>query len=304
MELGHHFTVRHGLTSGVGRGYLRSPGLAAPFHAVRSLSEPVDIRDRCRAYSQKMRPDAVFTSVTAARLWGIPLAAGTDLERVEVSVPHTAPRPMGRGVRGMQHDPRSTEVTSLDGVRVLSPASTWVSLGRVLDVPDLVAAGDFLVTPAFGTRRAAACSIDDLRRVLGLGRRIGAERLRRALDLVRVGPLSRPESLARVLFLSAGLPEGVANLRVSPLLMFDLAWPPWRVAFDYHGAHHRSASQHARDVRRLDLARDDGWSLLQATQDDLFAHPFDLVGRLRGRLIERGAAVRRVHPSQMARLWP
>lgn len=204
----------------------------------------------------------------------------------------------------MQHDPRTTELTSLDGLRLLSPASTWVSLGRVLELPDLVAAGDFLVTPEFGSRRAAVCTIDDLRRVLGLGRRVGAGRLRRAVELVRVGPLSRPESLARVLFLSAGLPEGIPNLRVSPLLMFDLAWPQWRVAFDYHGAHHRSASQHARDVRRLDLARDDGWSLLQATKADVFEHPFDLVGRLRGRLVERGATVRLVHPSQMARLWP
>ena len=278
--------------------------LAAPFHAVRSLVEPTDVRERCLAYSVKMRSDAAFTSVTAAVLWGMPLPSGVRVDELDVTAPHRGFRPSGRGVRGSQHDPRLVEIVDVDGLRVLSPASTWVALGRDLSMPDLVAAGDYLVTRGFADPRPALCEPADLRRVFELGRRAGAARLREALDHIVPGSLSRPESLARVLFTTAGLPPARPNLRVSSLLVFDLAWPEWRVGFDYHGEHHRSASQHARDVGRLDLARQEGWSLVQATKSDLFEHPFDLIGRVRSRLIGHGAVARPVHPSKVARLRP
>jgi len=304
MDLGNSFRVRDARNLGVGRGALRSVHLAAPFHGVRSIVEPLDVQERARAYSVKMRSDAAFTGVTAARMWGAPLPAGIPNDVLEVATPHGSPRPLGRGVHGTQHEPGSVDVIEVDGLRLLAPASMWVALGRVLTVPDLVAVGDFLVTRGFGDPRPALCNVEELRRTLELSRRLGAARLRGALDLVQVGALSRPESLARVLFTTAGLPPAASNLRVSSLLMFDLAWPEWRVGFDYHGEHHRSATQHARDVGRLDLARQDGWTLVQATKYDLFDHPFDLIGRLRSRLVERGCVVRPVHPSKVARLNP
>jgi hypothetical protein len=304
MELGNSFRVRDARVAGMGRGALRSVHLAAPFHGVRSFADPADIHERAHAYAVKMRADAVFTGVTAARLWGVPLPAGIPSDRLDVTTPHNSPRALGRGVNGTQHAPGSVDAVEVGGLRMLTPASTWVALGRVLSMPDLVAAGDYLVTPGFRDPRPALCDPEELRRTLTLCRRLGAAGLREALRLVRVGPLSRPESLSRVLFATAGLPSALPNLRVSPLLMFDLAWPEWRVGFDYHGEHHRSAGQHARDVGRLDLARQEGWALVQATKNDLFAHPFDLIGRIRSRLIERGCVVRPVHPSKVARLKP
>ena len=304
MNLGNSFRVGDALAGGIRPGSLRSTALATPFHGVRSLVEPSGVRERCLAYTVKMRADAAFTGVTAAQLWGIPLPNRVLDDRLEVTVPHASPRPLGRGIRGRQHDPRLVEIVEVDGLRVLSPASCGVALGAILPMPDLVAAGDYLVTSVFGDPRPPMCTVDDLRLAFALGRRSGAPRLREALALIQSGPLSRPESLARVLFVTAGLPHPIANLRISPLLMFDLAWPNWRVGFDYHGDHHRSASQHARDVGRLDVARRDGWALVQATKNDLFAQPFDLIGRVRGRLIERGAVIRPVHPSKMARLEP
>jgi very-short-patch-repair endonuclease len=86
--------------------------------------------------------------------------------------------------------------------------------------------------------------------------------------------------------------------------MFDLAWPRWRVALDYQGGGHRTASQYARDVRRIDEARHVGWDLLQITKSDLFDHPFDLLGRLRARLAERGAPVRVVPASKVSLAKP
>ncbi|MEO5535765.1 MAG: hypothetical protein ABIR17_11620 [Pseudolysinimonas sp.] len=298
MELGNSFTVRHARAAGFGSGALRSPRLAAPFHGVRSRVEPVDVVGWCRAYSAKMRPDAAFASLTAAQLWGAPVPAAAMRVGVDVVTPHDTARVLGRGVRGTQYADGTVEIVDHEGFRILSPASTWVDLVGVLDFADLVAVGDFFVTPPFG-RTDARATREELARALALCRRVGAPRLRAALDIVRVGPLSRPESHVRVLAVSAGLPEPVPNLRVSPLLMFDLAWPGCRLGLDYQGAGHRSATQYARDLGRVELARREGWELVQIAKADLYEHPFDLVGRLRSRLVDRGATVRVVQASKV-----
>jgi hypothetical protein len=304
MHSGGSFRVRDALKAGMTLGDLRSRHLAAPFHGVRSTVEPTDVVGRCRAYAAKMRADAAFTSLTAARLWGVPLPISSDVTVVHVATERGTARALGRGVVGIQHEPRSVEVSKLDGLSVLSPASTWVSLANDLGLADLVAAGDFLVTPTFGSKRPALCDVRDLAEAVGVQRRVNGRVLRDALDLIRVGPLSRPESLTRVLAVTGGLPDPVPNLRVTPLLMFDLAWPRWRIALDYQGDGHRSASQFARDVRRIDDARHVGWDLMQITKTDLFDHPFDLLGRLRSRLAERGAPVVVVPASKVSLAKP
>ena len=294
------FTVREGRARGLSPGDLRSARLAAPFHGVRSISEPVDVAGRCRAYATKMRADAAFSSVSAARLWGVPLPAWVRDDAVCVSVPHGVARPTGRGVSGSVHMPGSVEIVDLGGLPVLSPVDTWASLAGVLSLADLVAAGDFLVTRAFASSIPAHATPEELVGVTRRRRFRGVRLARHAASLVRVGSLSRPESLTRVLVVTGGVPEPVCNLRVSPLVTFDLGWETWRLGLDYHGASHRSATQHAKDVARGDLARQIGWAAMQASAVDLFDSPFDLLGRVRARLIERGAPVRRIDVRQVA----
>lgn len=291
MDSGSAFTVREGHARGLTLGDLRSTRLAAPFHGVRSTFEPTEARARCRVYAAKMRSDAAFTSVTAARIWGMPLPAWVPDVTVHVAAPYGGARPAGRGVTGSLYMPGTVQIVEVDGLRVLSPIDTWASLAGVLGLADLVAAGDFLVTPAFGSSESALADPEDLIGVANRRSFRGVRLARLASGLVRVGPLSRPESLTRVLAVSAGVPEPVCNLRVSPLLTFDLAWDDYRFGLDYHGASHRSATQHAKDVARGDLARQIGWGSMQISATDLFDAPFDLLGRLRGRLLEHGAPI-------------
>jgi hypothetical protein len=291
MEEGTSFTVRSALAGGATPGALRSTRLAAPFHGVRSITEPFDTHTRCRAYASKMRRDAVFCSVTAARLWGIPLPSWVRDDNVHVATAHGTARPGGRGVNGTQFMPASVRSVVLEGLRVLSAEDTWASLASVLGLADLVAAGDFLVTPKFASTAAPATSTSELVRVAARRRLRGRVLAERAAGLVRVGPLSRPESLTRMLAVTGGVPEPECNYRVSPLLMFDLGWPELRFGLDYHGASHRSARQHAKDVARGDLARAHGWGATQISAADLFDAPWDFLSRLRSRLIERGAVV-------------
>jgi hypothetical protein len=295
MDTPSAFTVREALAGGMSPGRLRSVRLVAPFHGVRSTVEPTEARTRCQVYATKMRADAAFTSVTAARLWGIPLPAWLGDDTIHVASPHGAARPGGRGVSGSLYMPGTVRIDHVEGLRVLSPPDTWATLAGVLGLADLVAAGDFLVTPAFASSEPARASCTELIDVTQRRRFHGVELARHAATLVRVGSLSRPESLTRILAVTGGLPEPVCNLRVSPLVMFDLGWPDWRVGLDYHGASHRSATQHAKDVARGDLARQIGWDAMQASAVDLFDTPFDLLGRLRARLLERGAPVGPLH---------
>lgn len=298
VEFSGSFRVRDAIAQGVSPGALRATHLSMPFQGVRSVEPPGDITALCRAYATKMRSDAAFTGVTAALLWGMPLPASVDARAVDVATPHGTARAMGRGVRGSQVDPARVEVVTLDGLRVLSPPHTWVSLGRVLALGDLVAAADFLVTAPFGSTTPALATVDALHRTLRGLRGPGLPLLRHAARLALPGPLSRPESLSRVLFVSAGIPTPVANFRVSPLITLDEAWESVRFGFEYLGDQHRSPSQFSRDVRRRELIAEHGWGVLEATKDDLFGHPHELVARLRSRLSERGLALRPVHPSK------
>src|SRR4051812_14989583 len=90
------FGVGEGRSAGLGEKRMRGRDLFAPFPSTRlPLSTPLDLQTRCRAYSSRLRADEVFSHVTAARLWGLPLETEwTELEPVHVSIP--AP---GRAVR-------------------------------------------------------------------------------------------------------------------------------------------------------------------------------------------------------------
>ncbi|HWH98302.1 MAG TPA: hypothetical protein VNS80_08030 [Pseudolysinimonas sp.] len=297
-EFSGSFRVRDALARGVGAGSLRSRHLSAPFQGVRSITPPRDMTALCRAYATKMRPDAAFCGLSAARLWGMPLPIAVDDDIVHVSTPHGGPRPTGRGVHGYQHDADYVEIRSLGALRVFSPIHTWLSLGRLLALPDLVAAADFILTPPFGSGEPALATLMQLRDAVTRNRILGRPNLLRAASLALPGPLSRPESHCRVLLVSAGCPMPVPNLSISPLATLDLAWPTARYGLDYLGDQHRSPTQFAKDVGRRELIREIHWESLEITKNDLYDHPHHVAVKVRSRLSERGVVVRPVHPSK------
>lgn len=297
-EFSGPFRVKDALARGVGAGALRAQHLSAPFQGVRSLTPPRDAAALCLAYATKMRSDAAFCGLSAARLWGMPLPIWVDDDVVHVSTPHGGPRPTGRGVRGYQHDPSTVEVGSLGPLRVFSPIDTWLSLGRLLSLPDLVAAADFILTPPFGSSEPALATLAVLRDALARKRILGRPVLLRAVSLALPGPLSRPESHCRVLLVSAGCPTPVPNLSISPLATLDLAWPTARYGLDYLGDQHRSPTQFAKDVGRRELIKDLDWESLEITKGDLYDHPHHVALKVLSRLSERGVPIRPVHPSK------
>ena len=79
---------------------------------------------------------------TAARIWG---GIVPDQPLTHVSSPHGGWRSKRQGVRGHE-SPSGSDVVSFAGLRVSSPAQTFIDLAGELTLVDLVVLGDSLVT--------------------------------------------------------------------------------------------------------------------------------------------------------------
>jgi hypothetical protein len=175
------------------------------------------------------------------------------------------------------------------GHAVLDPVQTWCSLASVLEVHDLVAVADRIITTSRSAK--ALASPEDLTQALSTVR-YGRPSLVRAASEMRMGAWSRPESLTRVACLRAGLPEPVLNTavpvgggrRAAP----DLAWPEFMVCAEYDGSWHDNPRQRADDLERHELLVDGGWVVTHIRAHDLFPEPLVAVARILRRLNSRG----------------
>lgn len=311
-EMGDGFPVWLARAHGVTRGRLRSPDLDAPFYGMRMSADsaeswPTDDdpyeRQRlsrviwARAYAPRLHTGHFFSHQTAASIWGAPLPleftdAGVAAEREEldlhVSAIGAVPFPRAAGIVGHRTLSSMTSRRDHRGLRVSSPAATWVSLGT-LSVVDLVALGDYFCRrwrPGYGRRhldRPPLATRDELQAALEAGRRRGAERLRKALEFIREDSWSPRESRVRFILVEAGLPEPELNVDVYDddgtfIGCVDMAYPEQRVAVEYHGLLHGAGW--ARDVERAARLRAAGWRVIEVTSP-LLKRPEELARRVR-----------------------
>jgi hypothetical protein len=143
---GRPFSVDEATSAGVSRSRLRASDLEAPFHGIRwSVGTSDDLRARCRAYVSRFADRRPFCAVTAARLWGLPLPRRLeDDARLHVMTLETSRAPRGAGVVGHKTS-RPVELRRVDGMLVTAPVPTWISLADLLDLDDLIIAGDRLL---------------------------------------------------------------------------------------------------------------------------------------------------------------
>jgi len=294
------FAVATALEGGVSPSRLRSADLVAPFSGVRTLGPPADVIELAAAYAQRMRPGHVYAGVTAARAWGLPVA--TEWQRSEplvVGVPAGTTRTRARGVRTREFDATRLESGVLDGLPVLGPASTVMSLARETPHADLVVLMDSLVTPSERYRdlRLARRPFTDPAALAAFAERCrglhGAAAFAAAVADSRVGADSPQETRSRLTIVAAGLPEPVVQLEVwvDGVLRaeIDLAYPDWRIAIEYEGEHHLTdAAQWAKDIRRQELLESLGWIVIRVTKADLHDGGRRLIERVRAALARRG----------------
>lgn len=115
------------------------------------------------------------------------------------------------------------------------------------------------------------------------GRRIGAARLREAIDWIREDSWSARESELRYLLVSSGFPDPELNVDLFDddgrfLGCWDLVYRAQKVAIEYHGRQH--AESWGADVERAARLRAEGWIVIDVTAETLRA-PEVLLQRIR-----------------------
>ncbi|HEY0374377.1 MAG TPA: DUF559 domain-containing protein [Amnibacterium sp.] len=224
-----------------------------------------------------------FSHATAAVLHGMWLPL--DLERravLHVSVRKPARAPRDRGVLGHHLVDRPGLVIERGGLRLAGPLETWCQLATQLRIPDLVAAGESLLTP---DHRDTDLMLDRMIAAASDPDRPVHVRLDRAAALIRRGVRSAKESELRLLLLAAGLPEPeingvVLDGRGARVAECDLVYRRAKVVLEYEGDGHRERAKFRKDIARYDRLQDLGWRVIRVTQEDL-DHPADLLARVR-----------------------
>ena len=287
---GEPFATPAAVASGVAPHRFRNRDLEAPFRAVRAAAGTTHtLVERCRAYQQRAGDDEFFSHVTAARLWGIPLPWWLERRReLDVSVFRPGHPPQSAGVIAHRIS-HAVPLRSRQGLSLASPVETWIQLGAVLGLDELIIAADGIMR-----RKRPLATYDELHAAaMSAFRRPGVRRLRAALVEARAGTDSPRETRARLIIVRAGLPEPVVGHTVfdqkgdfvgTP----DLFYVQYRIAMDYEGDGHRTDTQTFNDdIERAELFQDADCRYVRITRDHV-DNPHRLVARVRNALIQRG----------------
>ncbi|MEV7662951.1 DUF559 domain-containing protein [Paenarthrobacter sp. NPDC089316] len=223
-------------------------------------------------------PGAWISHVTAAKLHNFSLPPWlSDSNELHLSKPRSLPAVRRKGVIGHTVVVENGEVELIRGLWISTRPRTWLDLARVLPLNELVCIGDELIRiprPEFEQRDAPFTTLEALRTLVERHKNLqGVVRAREALELMRVGADSAPESMLRLAMLDAGLPEPElqVSLRLSDPFSpsADLGYRKRRVAIQYDGGHHLEEAQYFSDQRRDKAFRAAGWTVLVFGKDDL-----------------------------------
>lgn len=290
------FTVHEARAASLSSGRLRSSDLAT---AGRLLYLPAGWEFELRGFARALSaatPGAWISHLTAAALLGLWLPSWFQgCQDLHLSKPKTLPPVRREGVVGHTVLAFDDEVTTWDRIRISTPARTWLDLARILPLEDLVAMGDQLVRqPRQGLedRTEPWSTLPQLREMLKRHPKLkGIVKARLAIELIRPGADSAPETFLRLALTAAGLPEPELQLRIvaddpySPAA--DLGYRLHRVAIQYDGGHHLTREQQSRDNRRDESFNSAGWRYFKFNGDDLAQGFRGAVNKVRLALQER-----------------
>lgn len=272
------FTVAEAKAARLSRGRLRSSDLTS---AGRLLYLPADweyeLPSLARALSAAT-PGAWISHVTAAVLLGLWLPPWfQDSRELHLSKPRALPQVRRAGVVGHTVLAHQSETMDWQGIRISTPARTWLDLCRVLPMEHVIAMGDQLIRqPHDGLelRTQPWATIRELREMLKRHPKMqGIVKARSAVEGIRVGADSAPETFLRLALVDAGLPEPELQVRIiadnphSPAA--DLGYRQRRIAIQYDGGHHLTREQQSRDNRRDACFHSAGWRYFKFNADDL-----------------------------------
>ena len=230
------------------------------------------------ALRSQLDDDARFSHSTAALLLGLPLPPRlqrrVEAGEVEISRPHTTSADRLRDLRCHRATPGVEETGSVLGLPVSRPGRVLIDLMPQLRRDELVALGDQLIRtprPGLSLRTQPWESIESLTAVVRRHPSTdGIVAAREALDLIRDGADSPPETALRLALVDEGLPEPQLQLAPSPGSPWsgDMGWEQIKLVIQYEGEHHFDATQQASDGQRDHAFRRDGWTVLHTNAVD------------------------------------
>jgi hypothetical protein len=251
--------------------------------------EAEELASRCAAVLESSPDHSMIGSVTAAQLYGVWLPRLPDQIHVVTATPDRRGRSMTRTKRPQFVTHRYQLIDEdrdvFDGLPITAPARTWRDLASVLELPDLVAAGDSILR--------GGVSIGDLSAVCERTRRAPyGRRAIAALGLLDGRSRSRPESHLRVAVSGDDLPQFQVNEPIYRdeggwLAEPDLSLPEAKLALEYQGEDHANVMRMRKDLTRgMDL-RADRWLALQYGPAEVFRRPWQVRAEVRGVVAER-----------------
>ncbi|MGN5733471.1 DUF559 domain-containing protein [Arthrobacter psychrochitiniphilus] len=271
------FTVGEAQSRGLPRQRLRGKEVEGVSYGIyRPAGWNFELKEAARALCAAS-PGAWISHSTAARLHQLILPPWLgDSNDLHISRPRHTSGVRRRGIHAHKMTAFPDE-TELDGeLRLSTRARTWLDMARVLSLVDLVCMGDQLVRiprAIFEEREEPYATLASLRAILDRHRNLqGIVRSRDALELVRVGSDSGPETLLRLAMINAGLPEPDLQIKLwdrDDAPSADAGYRDRRIALQYDGAHHLDEVQRHSDRRRDRAFRDAGWTVLVFTQEDV-----------------------------------
>lgn len=249
----------------------------------------------------EFRPDdgGPLTAVVEPAPWGP--KSGPHFRQpgrfLHLSRPRHCSLPRRKGVAGHRLRIREGDLVELDGVVLTSIARTWVDLGTMLPLNDLIVAGDAIVsehTRSFAPREAMV-PLNELCEFVAKANGIhGVRKARIALELLRVGVDSPPETILRLVLSDAGLPEFIPNFAVVDALgkpvWTDLGCPRLRTCIEYEGLHHLTPEQQALDAYRDQRVSEAGWRQVKINKLDMQRGPDWVTSRVVQALRKQGWA--------------
>lgn len=273
--------------AGVTPAALRSSRYRRLFHGVY-VDARAPITPVLLAQAALLRdPQAVASHHTAARIWG-----GVVPDDGLTHIACLGPRPQVHGIKA--HARRTgRRFTTHRGVRVTTPAWSFLDLTDALGLVDLVVLGDSLVTAGNVTPQQL---VEAAAAFPGRSRRLA----RRAAALVRAEVDSPMESRLRLLLVLAGLPEPVVNYKVcrpdgSVRYRFDLSYPEARLVIEYDGRQHaESDTQWDTDVSRREWLDARKWRLVIVRAKDVYRTPATTLSRVISAMRDQGMCVPRL----------